>query len=110
MMSSDGTPGYPAPDTACIVVTMTDRRPNCRSGASAIDSTTVEQFGLVTIAPRPAAFAPLCGEKSQVIGIDFGYQQRHERIHAVAAGVADDDVPGLGERRFDVLGRGRIER
>ena len=45
-----------------------------------------------------------------MIGIDFGDQQRDERIHAVAAGVADDDVPGLGERRFDVLGGGGIER
>jgi len=28
MMSSEATPGYPAPDTACIVVTITDRMPN----------------------------------------------------------------------------------
>src|SRR5687767_6112790 len=50
-MSSDGTPGYPAPDTACIVDTITDRTLNCRSGANAIASTIVEQLGLVTIAP-----------------------------------------------------------
>ena len=52
MMSSDGKPGYPAPETACSVVTMADRSPNWRNGASAIVSTTVEQLGLVTIPPR----------------------------------------------------------
>ena len=50
-MSSDGTPGYPAPDTACIVDTITARMLNGRSGASAIASTMVEQFGFVTMAP-----------------------------------------------------------
>ena len=72
-------PDSPAPDTACIVVTITRRRPNWRSGASAIASTTVEQFGLVTIAPRPAAFAALAREQREVVGVDFGDQQRDER-------------------------------
>jgi hypothetical protein len=43
------------------VVTFTARSPNCRSGASTIVSATVEQFGLVTIAPgHPCAFR-CCG-------------------------------------------------
>ena len=50
-MSRDGTPGYPAPETACSVVTMTERSPKTRSGASTIAITTVEQLGFVTIAP-----------------------------------------------------------
>ena len=50
-MSHDGTPGYPAPEIACSVVIVTLFRPNGRRGASAIDSTTVEQLGLVTMRP-----------------------------------------------------------
>ena len=50
-MSHDATPGYPAPEIAWSVVIMTLFKPNGRSGASAIESTTVEQFGFVTMRP-----------------------------------------------------------
>src|ERR1035441_10877303 len=50
-MSMEGTPGYPAPEMACMVLTITLVMPNCLSGPSAITRPTVEQFGLVTICP-----------------------------------------------------------
>ena len=49
--SSDGTPGYPAPESAWSVETITCCRPNGRNGASARASTMVEQLGLVTMQP-----------------------------------------------------------
>src|SRR5215210_6393851 len=57
IMSSEGTPGYPAPDTACIV-----ERKSCLianfwcSGARATAATVAEQFALVTIAPLQPRF------------------------------------------------------
>jgi len=39
-----------------------------------------------------------------MIRVDFGDQQRHIRFHPVVAGVADDDVAGLGEGAFDFAG------
>ena len=50
-MSSEGTPGYPAPDTACIVETVTRAASSCLPPASAITSGTVAQLGFVTMAP-----------------------------------------------------------
>src|SRR5660398_256182 len=50
-MAIDETPVKPAPETACIVATLTSLSPNCMSGLSVITSTIVEQFGLVTIKP-----------------------------------------------------------
>ena len=44
-----------------------------------------------------------------MIGIDLGNQQRDERIHAVAAGIADHEMPRLREGRLDVLGGVGIE-
>ena len=49
--SMDATPGYPAPERACMVVTSTRVMPNGFMGPSAMVSATVEQFGLVTISP-----------------------------------------------------------
>ena len=108
-MSSDGTPGYPAPDTACIVETTTARMPNGRSGASAIASTTVEQFGLVTMAPGQPFCARCSRQQLQVVGVDLGDEERHQRIHPVVARVADDDVPGGGEGAFDLAGHRGVE-
>ena len=51
-MSSDATPGYPAPLTACIVLTKIASTPNrSTSGFSAITSPIAEQFGFVTMYP-----------------------------------------------------------
>src|SRR5207253_1259774 len=50
--SSAATPGYPAPETACSVVTRTASTPKARArGASASASWVAEQLGLVTMAP-----------------------------------------------------------
>ena len=45
-----------------------------------------------------------------MIGVDLGNEQRHERIHPVVAGVADDEVAGGGEGLLDVAGDRRVER
>ena len=71
-MSSDGTPGYPAPDTACIVDTTTARRSNSRRGASARASTTVEQFGFVTIAPGQPRCARCSGTSRRCSALTSG--------------------------------------
>ena len=109
-MSSEGTPGYPAPDTACIVETTT--RLQCRtarSGASAIASTTVEQLGFVTIAPFQPLASALFGDQIEMVGVDLRDQQRHQRIHAVVARVADDDVAGGREGVLDFAGDRGVE-
>src|SRR5579871_5992266 len=61
LMSMEGTPGYPAPEIACMVVTITRRMPNGFSAASAITRTMVEQLGLVTIAPPHPRCWRCCG-------------------------------------------------
>src|SRR5215469_10049222 len=59
-MSSDATPGYPAPLTACIVTAITVSSPKrCSNGASASTSPIAEQFGLVTTNP-PDFFRHAC--------------------------------------------------
>src|ERR1700752_3184411 len=51
-ISSEATPGYPAPDSACNVVATTEETPNdACNGASARASMIVEQFGLGTMNP-----------------------------------------------------------
>lgn len=52
-MSRDETPGYPAPEIACIVVIMTHSRgPKAFSRAlRGIETPVVEQFALVTMNP-----------------------------------------------------------
>ena len=109
-MSSEGTPGYPAPDTACIVETITVWRSNARSGASDIARTTVEQLGLVTMAPLQPSGALLLGQDRQVVGVDLRNEQRHQRIHPEVAGVADDEVARRRKGLFDFAGDGGIER
>src|SRR6202162_2080823 len=51
-MSSEGTPGYPAPLTACMVtaITVSSVKRRC-NGARAITSPMAEQLGLVTAKP-----------------------------------------------------------
>ena len=51
-ISSEGTPGYPAPETACIVETNSFSIPKARcSGTRARTSAAVEQLGLARMAP-----------------------------------------------------------
>ena len=45
-------------------------------------------------------------EEREVIGVHLRHEQRHHLIHAVVAGVADDEVPGRGERGLDLAGVG----
>jgi hypothetical protein len=51
-MSSDATPGYPAPETACMVATKTRRTPNIWwIAASGSDTVIAEQLPFAMIAP-----------------------------------------------------------
>ena len=70
----------------------------------------VEQFGLVTMAPFQPLRLLLFGHEGQMVGVDLRDEQRHERIHPVVAGVADDEVPGGGKGLLDVAGDRRVER
>jgi hypothetical protein len=82
--------------------------PNCLSGAERHGE---DDGGAVRIGddlPFPAAGALLAGDQLQVIGIDFGHEQRHVAIHAVVARIGDHDVAGLGEGLFDFGGDGGI--
>src|SRR5580658_2459877 len=55
-MSSEATPGYPAPLTACMVTAVTASSVNARcKGASASTSPIAEQLGLVTANPPDLA-------------------------------------------------------
>ncbi len=62
LMSMEATPGYPAPEIACMVVAITRVMPNCFSGASAMrqhDGGTIRIGGDL---PLPAAHALLVAE------------------------------------------------
>ena len=69
----------------------------------------VEQLGLVTIAPVQPLLVALRIEQRKVIGIDLGNQQRHQRIHPVVAGVADDGPAAAREGDLGVAGDRRIQ-
>ena len=45
-----------------------------------------------------------------MIGVDLGHEERDVLGHAVIARVAEDGVPGLGERLLDRPGDGGVER
>jgi hypothetical protein len=107
-MSMEGTPGYPAPEMACMVVATILVMPNCLSGASPMVRTMVEQFGLVTILPLPSARLLLAGHQLEVIGIDFRHQQRHVALHAMVARIGHHHVAGLREGALDFGGDGGI--
>jgi hypothetical protein len=51
----------------------------------------------------------LLAEQLQVIGIHLGDEQRHKRIHAEVARVADHDVAGGGKGALDVARHRRVE-
>ena len=54
MMSKLGTPGYPAPDTACMLVTTTVSIPKASANGRRLSvKGTHTQFGLVTMNPFP---------------------------------------------------------
>src|SRR5689334_24665921 len=71
-ISMEATPGYPAPETACIVETITDLMPNRTKGARAMVKTMVEQFGLVTIAPCQPRFFRWTGMTERCPGLISG--------------------------------------
>ncbi len=60
--------------------------------------------------PALPAVRGLRGTQREVVRVDLGDEQRHDRVHPVVARVADDDVAGLGEGAFDVAGDGGVER
>ena len=74
-MSSDDTPGQPAPEMACIVVRMTASTPNASwkifSGRMAL---VVEQLGLATMKPGQP-FSARCAGMSAVVGVNLRDKQ-----------------------------------
>src|SRR5271157_5973445 len=101
-MSSEATPGYPAPLTACIVVTKIDSIPNIRcKGASATTNPMAEQLGLLT----PA----LLLYERKVAGVDLWNDERNIFVHAKRAGVADHGTSGCGELRLQFAGDSGVE-
>ena len=109
-MSSDATPGYPAPEIACIVVTRTERRPKTPQRRQRHRQHHGRTVRVRDDGAAPAFRAPLLVQQGEVVGIDFGHEQRHQRVHPEAARVADDDVAGARELGFDRVGRGGVER
>ena len=57
----------------------------------------------------PALHATLLGNEAEVVGVHFGDEQRHERVHAEVARVADDDVAGGSEGAFHLARHRRVE-
>jgi hypothetical protein len=57
----------------------------------------------------PVFLLALLVEQRQLIGIHFGNQQRHHRIHAEVARVADHDVAGAGKGALDLAGHRGVE-
>ena len=58
-------------------------------------------------APGPAVH--LAVQKREVVRVDFGHEQRHVRLHAVVAGVRDDDVAAARGLGLGLAGHGRVE-
>src|SRR5437773_1727679 len=73
VMSSEATPGYPAPEIACIVVMTTASTPKrACNGASASAIMIVEQLGLVPLNPRPGRRASIARCPALTSGISSG--------------------------------------
>jgi hypothetical protein len=75
-MSSAGTPGYPAPLIACMLVTITALSPNRYSrAASGAASITVVQLGFVTMAPGQPRLAFWKGRRPKCSGLSSGMRR-----------------------------------
>ena len=108
--SSDATPGYPAPDSACSVVTITRSRLELPQRAEHHRDDDGRAVRVRHEAAGPAARAALRARAATVIGVDFGNQQRHQRIHPVVARVADDVPSAGGEGDLRLARDRRVER
>ena len=107
-MSMEATPGYPAPEMACSVVATILVMPNCLSGAEPHGEDDGGAVGIGDDLALPSAGALLAGDEFQVIGVDFGDEQRHIALHAMVARIRDHDVPGLGESALNFGGDGGV--
>ena len=72
--------------------------------------TTVEQFGLVTMAPLPPRSFAWRAQEREVIGVHLRDEERHGRVHAVVARVAHHDVAGVREGPLQLAGDTGVER
>ena len=72
--------------------------------------TTVEQFGLVTMAPDQPRSRRWRRMSAEMVGVDLGDHQRHGGIHPRGPGVADHEVAGGGEGRLELRRHGGVER
>ena len=82
--------------------------PNCLSGREPHGEDDGGAVGIGDDLALPAAGALLAGYELQVIGVDFGDEEGHIALHAVIAGIRDDDVAGLGESALDFGGDGGV--
>ena len=110
-MSSEATPGYPAPLTACMVTAITVSRPKrwCerREGEDEADGRAV---GIGhDVAARFLAPA-LNVDQLDVAAVDFWDDQRHVFLHAQSAGIRYDGAAGLGEAGLEFGGDRGVER
>ena len=79
-----------------------DHLRRCRTASAApapIVSTTVEQFGFVTICPFQPRSRCCRGTIFRCSRVDLGHQQRHVLLHPVVLRIRDHDVPGARRTR-----------
>src|ERR1700716_938753 len=110
-MSSEGTPGYPAPDTSCIVERNSCLMPNfwC-SGARATAATVAEQLALVTMAPLHPRFLRWHSMGTGVPSVHFGEDERDVGPDPEVLRVAQDNLSRRRERQLDLARNDRVER
>ena len=59
---------------------------------------------------RPAVTRRCAADETEMIGVDFGNDERHQRVHPRGPCVADHEVTGGGECRFELRRYRRVER
>ncbi len=97
-MSIEATPGYPAPEIACMVVTMTASRPSVMKGRQREHEGNCRAVGVGLYQASVVATIPLLSRKQvEVIRIDLRNDERHVIMHPICRRVTDYRVAGLGE-------------
>ena len=94
------TPGYPAPDIACIVTTCTASRPNrsCRG----FNAKQTSYCRAVRIRDDLSSFLAARQIRAQMVVVHFGNQQRDIRIHPMIARIAHDNNTCLLKGQLDI--------
>src|SRR3972149_4997243 len=102
MISSEATPGYPAPETACMVETNSRSTPKARcSGARASARTAGGAVGVGENGALPASLLLLTVDQRQVIRIGLRNEKGHVGIHPMGARVRHQVRPCPRELLLD---------